>query len=221
MANAMRSPEALSLAERAASLLEERPEAGGLIELVSDLLAHVESTRQLDAAIQVLRSGLEAATASRRPVAMPEDERGVWEGVGASFDDPVAPARARARAAVAYGELVERCIVGDAAVAGMLGVDRSRVSQRVNEHSLYAFTGSDGQRCFPKWQFAHTDGVHVLAGLKAVLGALDPGLHPLTVDHWFTTPNVDLGTTDTPLAPIEWVGTGGDPAAAAELAADL
>lgn len=148
---------------------------------------------------------------------LPEAERAVWKGVGAQFDRTDVVTHVQARRAAAYADLLQRCLVGDAAIADVLGVDRSRVSQRLADHSLYAFQGPD-TRYFPRWQLT---GKRTLPKLRTVLRALDPHLHPLSVDHWFTTPNVDLEIEDEPATPVEWLATGGDPSVAAELAADL
>ncbi len=102
-------------------------------------------------------------------------------------------------------------------MAELLGVDKSRVSQRVTERSLYAFNAGD-DRCFPHWQLT---GGRALPGLKTVLRELDVTLHPLAVDHWFTTANVDLEIDGEPVSPAFWLATGGDPQVTAHLAADL
>lgn len=107
-----------------------------------------------------------------------------------------------------------RSIRGDEPLAQFLGVNRSRVSQRISDRSLYAFTGVGGERFFPRWQF----GDHkILAGLRAVFSALDPKIHPLVVDHWARTPSVDLEVEGEKLTPILWVRTGGDPERLLEL----
>ena len=105
--------------------------------------------------------------------------------------------RRAAHRIAAHAELIAQSIQGDAAVADLLGVDRTRISQRLTERSLYSFQSGD-ERLYPKWQF---DKRKTLRGLKTVLGALDPALHPLVVDHWFRTPNVDLDVNEAALSP--------------------
>lgn len=144
-------------------------------------------------------------------------EREVWESVGASFDDPGVVARVKGRSAAAFADLLGRSIRGDAAVAKHLGVDRSRISQRLSEPSLYAFPHGD-ERFYPRWQF---DEGSVLRGLRHALSAMDPGLHPLTVDHWLNAPNLELVVEEDPLSPIEWLRTGGRGDVVAALVADL
>lgn len=166
---------------------------------------------------QLLEAAAEEIHRREEPARLPEAEQAIWERVGARFDDKTASARMHARRAVASVDLMQRSVAGDAAVAEILGVDRSRISQRVADRSLYAFHGAQ-TRCFPRWQFLETT---TLPKLRTVLEALDPHVHPLTVDHWFTTPNVDLDIDGEPATPVEWLATGGDASVAAELAADL
>jgi len=142
----------------------------------------------------------------REKAVLPQEEKEAWEAVGARFDT-VAVANARSHRIGAHAELIANSIQGDAAVADLLGVDRTRISQRLGERSLYAFPSGD-ERLYPRWQFT---GHKTLLGLKTVLGALDPALHPLVVDHWFTTPSVDLEVGDEDMTPRAWLETGGDP----------
>ena len=121
------------------------------------------------------------------------------------------------RATFAFVDLLDRSVEGDAAVAELLGVDRSRISQRLRARSLYAFTYGDA-RYFPTWQFVEGKTV---AGLKDALAELDDDLHPLVVDHWFTTPSVDLEIDGAAVSPKTWLTTGGSPEPVAALAADL
>ncbi len=142
-------------------------------------------------------------------------EAAIWRSVGATFGECLEAANGR-RALAAFADLRERSIVGEASMAAALGVDRSRIDQWIDHGDLYAFVAGD-ERCFPRWQLV--DGKPV-RGLRAVLGALDPGLHPLVVDHWFTGPNVDLSIDGTPTAPISWLAMGGRVEPVVRLVAD-
>lgn len=158
---------------------------------------------------------VEASEPAARP-ALPAAERAIWESVGARFDDDAGD-RVRARHLAALADLVSRSVPGVPAMAERLGVDRSRISQRLAERSLYAFTlGSE--RWFPEWQLVDD---RPLTGLKEVLAAVPAALHPLTVDHWFTRPSVDLEIGDEAVSPVDWLATGGEPAPLVALAADL
>lgn len=144
---------------------------------------------------------------------LPKEEKEAWEEVGADFDAE-ALAEVTAASAIAYAELVSHSIPGDGALAEYLGVDRSRISQRLGEGTLYSFEGDD-ERLYPTWQFNKSR--KSIRGLKLVLAALDSTLHPLVVDHWFRTPNVDLEVNEETVSPLEWLRTGGDPEVAAAL----
>ena len=144
---------------------------------------------------------------------MPEAERQSWGEIGADFDDNGAVEVVRAASQAAYEELIDRSLVGDQSVAACLEVDRSRVSQRVADRSLYSFVDISQQRCFPKWQFL---GDKTLPGLKTVLVNLDPELHPLTVDRWFNRPDVDLLVDGAAVSPVTWLSSGGSPDTAAD-----
>jgi len=183
-----------------------------------DRLLAVAGRGSGDAAIVValLESAADAAESHSTAGALPSAERDQWQAVGAKLDKR-ARSRNDKRLVDAFGSLLGRSVIGDAAMAKLLGVDKSRVSQRVADRSLYAFTAGD-ERSFPRWQLGEAKP---LAGLKMVLRALDPALHPLSVDHWFTMTNVDLEIDGRPVSPASWLATGGDAQVAANLASDL
>lgn len=187
-------------------------------ETALDRLSAVAGRGGGDATLVVALLEFAADAAERHSTigTLPSGERDRWTAVGAKFDT-----RARRgndqRLIDALAALLARSVIGDAAMAELLGVDRTRVSQRLSDRSLYAFTAGD-ERCFPRWQIVDTK---LLPGLKAVLRAIDPALHPLTVDHWFRTSNVDLEIDDEPVSPASWLATGGAPQTAVALAADL
>ena len=224
--------EAAELAEAAATLIKMSPETRRAFgELASMLLASVGvsagmaiggsagstvALSSIPVVVTVLRKLLGDTVSVRRNMALPVSEQKLWEDAGAVFEQSAVEENA-VSAATAFAQLIFESAEGDTAVASILGVDKSRISQRVRERSLYAFT-LDDVRYFPRWQFT-TQGT--LSGLRTVVSALDASLHPLVVDHWFTTPSVDLEVKDEPASPVTWLLTGGDPEAAAELAADL
>jgi hypothetical protein len=153
---------------------------------------------------------------SQRSMALPREERELWEDAGASFDSRTTDLDV-VHAAAAFSDLLVRSVDGDAEVASRLGVDRSRISQRIRDKSLYAFTHNDS-RFFPMWQFIEG---RTLPGLREILAVLDEGLHPLVVDHWFTTPSLDLEIGQAPVSPVTWLSTGGHADVVVELASDL
>jgi hypothetical protein len=183
-----------------------------------DRLRTVSERGDRDAAYvaALLGSVADAAERHSERATLPAAEAEIWTSVGAHFST-AATSRNDRLLADAFAALIADSIIGDLALAKALDVDRTRVSQRLAERSLYAFAAGD-ERCFPNWQFA--DG-RSLPGLKRVLIAVDPGLHPLTVQHWFTTKNVDLEASGQPVSPATWLATGGSPDVAADLVAHL
>ncbi len=213
----MRAGEVDRLVKEARRFATNQPEDTALLALVTDLLSDAgEGPPRVAMASAALRATIDAIWA-QGPPSLPTAERRSWERAGAQFDSN-AIAVVEAASAAAFAGLVERSLVGDAAAAERLGVDRSRISQRVGERSLYVFSGPGEERCFPLWQFV---GAKTVPGLKVVLPLVETELHPLTVDHWFTTRNVDLEVDGEPVAPITWLTTGGSPRVVAELARDL
>lgn len=104
--------------------------------------------------------------------------------------------------------------------AHWLDVDASRVRQRLARRSLYGIKLADGWR-LPAFQFDAAAPGRVVPGIERVLPRLDPTLHPVGVYRWFAQPNPDLVVAGEPVSPLDWLRTGGDPAEAAALAADL
>lgn len=175
-----------------------------------------ENPKASDRAALLLESAAEVLLEERAPAAMPAPERQSWEALGARFnDDAVDRTSLRSRAAMA--ELLADSVHGDAAVSALLAVDRSRVSQRLSERSLYVIDTGE-QRHFPLWQF---EGSSTVPNLKAVLRALAPDLHPLTVTHWFLTPSAELEVDGAITSPRDWLVTGGPAAPVVELATQL
>ena len=163
----------------------------------------------------LLDSIVERAERSTPSGALPAAERDLWVSVGAPLH--VALGRPDTKAVEAFADLLTRSVAGDATMAKLLRKDRSRISQRVAERSIYAFVAGD-ERFFPLWQIV--DGA-VPPSFRPVFESLDPKLHPLSVDHWFISPNVDLQVGNEPTSPAAWLATGGNPAEAAALAADV
>ena len=166
--------------------------------------------------VALLETVADAAEHHRTRNELPAAEQDLWTSTGAHFDNKAVP-RNDEQLVAAFAELVATSVIGDTAMAKTLGVDRSRVSQRLADRSLYAFPAGE-ERCFPRWQLVKGKTV---PGLKTVLVSIDPGLHPLSVQHWFTTPNVDLEIDDHAVSPAAWLATGGAAGVAAELAQDL
>ncbi len=110
------------------------------------------------------------------------------------------------------GSLVSSVSIPEAAL--LLGVDRSRVSQRITQGSLWAFAAGRSKR-LPRWQF--TSEGQLLPGLPVVIAAIPRGLAPQTVAAFMAEPQPELADR----APSEHLVTGGDPSDVAELLAGL
>lgn len=126
------------------------------------------------------------------------------------------PATERERRAADLARVVEETAATTMSIdraAAHLGVDRSRISHRLSAGALYATTVGSRRR-IPTWQFHH--GTE-LPGLAVVIAAIPTEAHPLDVAALMRIPQDELaGHT-----PVEHLVGGGDPAAVADLVADL
>jgi hypothetical protein len=130
-----------------------------------------------------------------------------WRGSDAT--DPVVRTAAEYAALLASSLTVEQ-------VAGLLGVDSSRVRHRLADRTLCGIKERSGWR-LPAFQFA---SARLVPGIDRVLPLLPTDLHPLAVVGWFTRPNPDLldDNEETPMRPLDWLSTGRDPDRVARLA---
>ncbi|MPY87690.1 MAG: hypothetical protein GEU99_07195 [Luteitalea sp.] len=123
------------------------------------------------------------------------------------------------RVAAAYRQLRMTSLSVEEA-SRRLGVNASRIRQRLAERSLYGLKEGNTW-LLPAFQFLD-DGL--VPGVGVVLRSLPPDLGMLAVVRWFSTRNPDLFTRDDeerPLTPLQWLLGGNPPEAAAELAAAL
>ncbi len=130
-------------------------------------------------------------------------------------DDEESPlARTTARYAALLGTSLTT-----AEAAARLGVESSRIRQRLAKGSLYGIRSPQGWR-LPAFQFLD-DGP--LPGIGEAVSGLGSHLHPLAVHNFFILPNVDLHASDLgrDLSPREWLQAGYPPRAVAELAEQL
>ena len=149
---------------------------------------------------------------------LPPDERKRLEEGGFSFreeegagDDPIA--RGAAEFAALLGSALS---VND--VAKRLGVNATRVRQRLSNRTLYGIK-RDGEWFVPRFQFGRRA---TIPGIGPVVAAMDPHLHPVAVLRWFTQPHSDLGEEEGAcVSPLDWLRSGGNPEELARLASDL
>jgi hypothetical protein len=135
---------------------------------------------------------------------------------GQADDDPLT------KTIVDYMALIETSLT-TAQAAALLGVDTSRVRQRIRERSLLGVE-YEGEWRLPRFQFERKK---VLPGLAEVLALLPPELNPLDVAAWFLAANIDLDAADDtaadalPVSPRAWLLRGNPPRAVAQLAQHL
>lgn len=134
----------------------------------------------------------------------------VMDAVAASVPDVTAQTRA------SFEELRATSLTVDEA-ASLLGVDPSRVRQRLRARTLFGLREDDAWR-LPRRQFSEHDQIR---GLARVLPAIRDGLHPVAVWNWLTLPDPDLQTGATSLSPIDWLASGGDIDVVRAIASDL
>lgn len=118
----------------------------------------------------------------------------------------------RAEVARMAGLLADSVGITEAAL--LLGVDRSRISQRLSAGSLWSFRLGRSRR-LPRWQFT-ADG-RSLPGLDTVVAAIPAELAPESVAGFMNTAQPELeGRT-----PTAHLAGGGDPGPVADLVAGL
>lgn len=130
------------------------------------------------------------------------------DGAPTPGEDPVA------RAAAAYAALLETAL-SIKTVAAALGRNESRIRQRLLERSLIGIRRGRGW-VLPLFQFEVETraGQRVVRatvpGVERVFPHLAPGLHPVALWRWFTTPNTELVPEDgdDPLSPRAWLESG-------------
>jgi hypothetical protein len=142
-------------------------------------------------------------------------ERGGFEldALELGLDDPIA------RTAFEYAVIRATALTTQKA-AKRLGVNDSRVRQRLSERALYGIKAGDEWR-LPAFQFARKG---LVPGIERIFPRLPKSLSPVAVYRWFHTPNPDLeerGGQGRALTPLQWLLSGNDPDLVAELAAGL
>jgi hypothetical protein len=158
---------------------------------------------ELDAELAAAMERRAAMLRGPSSVELGRDEAEVWRSVGFVVDGGSSGAFARTLAD--FAALIKASLSVEAAAAE-LGVNASRVRQRLAERSLYGFQAG-GRWRLPGFQL---DQGRILPHFREVLAALDPALHPLEVEHFFLIPDPDLETAgiEAPLAPRDWLRLG-------------
>lgn len=184
--------------------------AKGLLEAAATRLAAIDIVAQelLGAGVsQADESGLTAAEEQelRRGGFDPEPRQD-------PATDPVAQARAEYASLLADSMTVKEA-------AKLLDASDARIRQRLADRTLYGIKdGATWQ--IPRLQF---DGKRVVPGLDAVLPSIRADVHPVALRRWLTTANPDLplAPAETPVSPLDWLASGGDPTPVVALAEAL
>ena len=171
--------------------------------------------------VSLLREAVRAIGGER----LPEDPAGqlttaevaeLRRGGLAPVADEDVVTRVRARTASELAILLSRALT-TAETAARLGVDPSRVRQLLAERRLL------GVRQGGEWRVLDLQFTDhgLVPNIGTVLTALPEGMPPLVAASWLRTPEPDLRMAGAAVSPVEWLTAGGDPALAAQLAADL
>lgn len=216
----LRSVPASSVADIGPATFELQP-AEGQRRLLKQLLADGRSVAVVEvgagAAIKMRLIG--RVPDSPAPPTLTEAEAKALASGAGGRSAPDATIVIRALAEAAYSAVVESAVSVDDA-GRLLGVNASRVRQRLAERSLYGIKHAGSWR-LPAFQFTKRG---LIPGIEIVLKALPADLSVVAVARWFETPNPDLCTRDDderPLTPLEWLASGHPAEAAAELASAL
>jgi hypothetical protein len=121
--------------------------------------------------------------------------------------------RALSRSAARFAFLLHTSLSTKEA-ARLLGVNESRVRQRLSDRTLYGFKDQDGWH-LPRFQFTESGAVH---GIAAVFPDLPTGIDPIAVENWFTSPTWELVHQGQAFSPRDWLESGGNPSDVAALA---
>ena len=151
------------------------------------------------------------------PDALPAGEAAALQRAGLRTAPPAADgADAVALLAARFATLLAGSL-SVAEAARRLGVDASRIRQRLTERTLCGFKHR-GEWRLPHFQF---DDTGALPGLEQVVPHLDPVLHPVEIENWFLQPSASLELGEAAVSPRDWLRAGQPPAAVAEIAAAL
>jgi hypothetical protein len=183
-------------------------ETGALVKWYAAARAALAHNRPLTIAAGAAHNDLTAAeTAALRAVGAFKDDTPIHVD-----NDPLIKSQAQ------YLALLEESLSA-AQAAKLLGVDVSRIRQRLRERSLFGVE-HEGTWRLPRFQFERR---LVIPGLAQVLKALPEDLFPLDVVDWFVLADADLQLESdaVSLSPREWLVSGRPVEAVVAVARDL
>lgn len=102
-------------------------------------------------------------------------------------------------------------------VAKLLGVEDSRIRQRLLDRTLAGFKERSVWHVYG-WQFIDSEE---LPGIHDVNKALRPDIDAVVLHGFFTSPNVDLVVGGERVTPLQWLQARQDPQPVADVAATL
>lgn len=179
----------------------------------------LDSATFFDVVLEAVRElAAEVHAADPRYDLTPHDVKSLERGGLTLPSNPHATGRAFARTAATYAELMASSYTVPH-VARLLGVNESRVRQRLLKGTLYG-AKVNGEWRVPSFQFYYD---RPIPGIEKVFRQLARDLHPLEVYNWFTMPNPDLVTGDDApsMSPRAWLIAGHATDHPAALAAEL
>ncbi|MBI5442590.1 MAG: hypothetical protein HY900_15415 [Deltaproteobacteria bacterium] len=138
---------------------------------------------------------------------------------GADFEDRDLGAKDPvARGVAELTAILETSLSTDEA-ARRLGVQQSRIRQRLTERTLYGIRRGN-RWVLPTFQFA---GDSTIPGIEVVIRSLAPDVHPVELVRWLTTPDPELHSESLgkDLSPLDWLRLGNSPERVAANARDL
>lgn len=189
---------------------------GRLAALLAELGADLDTEEFLEVLEDVVeRVGAQAPT---QPASQfTETEARELEGAGVDLDRrPPAGAPPAARSAALYAHLLASALSTREA-ADLLGVEESRIRQRLGERTLFGVKAGRSWRV-ARFQFTEEG---LVPGIDRVVVRLPEDVRLVALFRWLTTRNPDLVVEGEPVAPIDWLRAGQDPEEVAELAAEL
>lgn len=185
--------------------------------------AHISDAEYVQSALREFRERVSPGQFRQQPTLTPEraltaGELRALQRVGLAPTSETAPRaeRARKNALFSFFEAYQSAHTANE-VATMLGVNASRVRQRVKEHSLIALTDA-GEMRFPALQFERNKE---LPGLREVLRAMPQDIKAMEVLAWLTTPTRELAEGESARTPRDFLLETGDVHAVVELAKAL
>ncbi|MDR1186517.1 MAG: hypothetical protein LBK95_03535 [Bifidobacteriaceae bacterium] len=193
--------------------------AATITELESVLERHgtgltpVDFIAELDAALAGLPSA-GASPLSSDEVAFLRTNAGTRAAQVLDSWDPTAESRRDADAAIGRLARDASASMSVAQAATTLGVDRSRISHRLAQGTLWAFAMGRALRV-PRWQF--TAEGSLLPGLPVIVAAIPEGLAPPIIEAFMRAPLLELGGA----APVDHLAAGGSPIPVAQFLAAL